>query len=141
MYGKKENYKNFGVLEVEKDKQAKEKNYPTRNESECLKKRKLQVLESTDTVKQVERKEKIRKDYLRRTEKLLETKFCRRNFIEGINTWVIPLVRYSGPLQIWTKEELRQIDQGTKKLMTIHVALHVKDDIDYMYQKEKKEED
>ena len=34
-------------------------------------------------------KEKIRKEYLRRTRKFLETKFCSRNLIKGINTWVI----------------------------------------------------
>ena len=46
-------------------------------------------------------------EYLRRTRKLLETKLNSRN--KGINTWVVPLVRYSGPflkmnLDKWTKE-------------------------------------
>ena len=38
------------------------------------------------TIKQAEMKEKIRKDYLRRIRRLLETKLCRRNHIKGINT-------------------------------------------------------
>ena len=50
-----------------------------------------------DTSKQVEMKIKIQKEYLRRTRKLLETKLSSRNFIKGINTWAVPLVRYSGP--------------------------------------------
>ena len=50
----------------------------------------LGILEA-DTIKQVEMKEKIKKEYLRRTRKLLETK------LKGINTWAVPLVRYSGP--------------------------------------------
>ena len=56
----------------------------------------LGILEA-DTIKQVEMKQKIQKEYLRRTRKLLETKFNSRNLIKGINTWAVPLVRYSGP--------------------------------------------
>ena len=51
----------------------------------------------TDTIKQVEMKEKVQKGYLRRTRKLLETKLSSRNFIKGINTWAVLLVRYLGP--------------------------------------------
>ena len=50
-----------------------------------------------DTIKQVQMKDTIRKEYLRRTRKLLETKLSNRNLIKGINTWAVPLVRYSGP--------------------------------------------
>ena len=64
----------------------------------------LGILEA-DTIKQVEMKEKIKKEYLRRTRKLLETKLCSRNLIKGINTCTVPLVRYSGPFWKWTKEQ------------------------------------
>ena len=50
-----------------------------------------------DTIKQVQMKDMIRKEYLRRTRKLLETKLSSRNLMKGINTWAVPLVRYSGP--------------------------------------------
>ena len=50
-----------------------------------------------DSIKQVQMKDKIRKEYLRRTRKLLETKLSSRNFIKGINCWAVSLVRYSGP--------------------------------------------
>ena len=40
----------------------------------------LGILE-TDKIKQVEMKEKIKKEYPRRTRKLLETKLCNKNFI------------------------------------------------------------
>ena len=46
----------------------------------------LGILEA-DTIKQVGMKDKIQKEYLRRTRKLLETKLSRRNLIKGINTW------------------------------------------------------
>ena len=56
----------------------------------------LRILEA-DTIKQVKMKEKIRKEYLRRTRKLLVAKICYRNFIKVINFWVVLLVRYSRP--------------------------------------------
>ena len=47
----------------------------------------LGILEA-DTVKQVQMKDKIQKEHLRRTRKLLETKLSRRNLIKRINTWL-----------------------------------------------------
>ena len=52
----------------------------------------LAILE-TDTIKQVEMKEKIKKEYLRRTRKLHEIKLSSRNHIKGINTWAVLHVR------------------------------------------------
>ena len=79
----------------------------------------LGILEA-DTIKQVEMKVKIQKEYLRRIRKLLEIKLSSRNLIKGINTWALPLIRYSGPFLKWTRDELRQMDQRTRKLMTMH---------------------
>ena len=77
----------------------------------------LGILEA-DTIKQVEMKENIQEEYLRRTRKLLETKLPSRNLIKGINTWAVLFVRYSGPFLKWTRDELKQMDQRTRKLMT-----------------------
>ena len=98
----------------------------------------LGILE-TGAIKQVEMKEKIKKDCLRRTRKLLETKLCSRNVIKGIHTWNVPLVRYSGPFLKWTREELKQIDQRTRKLMTMHKALHPRNDVDKLFVSRKEE--
>ena len=92
----------------------------------------LGILEA-DTTKQVQMKDTTRKEYLRRTRKLHETKVSSRNLIKGINTWAVPLVRYSGPFLKWTREELKQMDQRTRKLMTMHKALHPRDDFDRLY--------
>ena len=45
----------------------------------------------------------------------------------------MPLVRYSGPFLKWTRDELKQMDQRTRKLMTMHKALHPRDDVDRLY--------
>ena len=63
----------------------------------------LGILEA-DTFKQVKMKDKIKKEYLRRTRKLLETKLSSKNLIKGINTWALPLVRYSEPFLKWTRD-------------------------------------
>ena len=92
----------------------------------------LGILEA-DTIKQVEMKSKTHKEYLRRTRKILETKLSSRSLIKGINTWAVPLLRYSGPFLKWKKDELRLLDQRTRKLMTMHKALHPRDDVDRLY--------
>ena len=83
--------------------------------------------------RQVEMKDKIQIEYLRRTSKLPETKLSSRNLIKEINTWAVPLVRYSGPFLKWTRDELKQMDQRTRKLMTLHKALHPRDEVDRLY--------
>ena len=56
----------------------------------------LDILEA-DIIKQMEMKDKIKKEYPSKTRKLLETKLCKRNRIKVINTWAVRVVRYSGP--------------------------------------------
>ena len=45
----------------------------------------------------------------------------------------MPLVRYSGHFLKWTRDERRQMDQITRKLMTMHKALHPRDLVDRLY--------
>ena len=85
------------------------------------------------TIKQVELKAKIKKEYLGRTRKPLKTKLCSRNLIKRINACAVSLVKYSGSFLKWTWEELKQMDQRTRKLMTMHKALHPEDDFDRLY--------
>ena len=86
-----------------------------------------------DTIKLAGMKETILKEYLWRTSKLLETKLHSRNRNKGINNWAVPLVIYSGPFFKWTREELQQMGQRTRKLMTKHKALHPRDDVDRLH--------
>ena len=91
----------------------------------------LGILEAD--IKQMEMKNKIQKEYLRRTRKLYETKLSGRNLIKGINAWAVLLVRYSGPFLKWTRYELKRMDQRTRKHMTMHKALNRRDDVDRQY--------
>ena len=118
------------------DTWQKETNYQIKKKIRTLEEKEtykyMGILEA-DTIKQVEMKEKTKKEYIRRTKKLLETKLYCRNLVKGINTWAVPLVGYSGPYFKWTKEELKQMITRTIKLMTIHKALHTRDDVDRLY--------
>ena len=70
-------------------------------------------LNLADTIKQVQMKDKIKKEYLRRTRKLLERKLSSRNLIKGINTWAVPSLDirdlFSNGLEMnlnkWIKEQ------------------------------------
>ena len=76
---------------------------------------------------------KNKEECLGRTKKLLETRLYSRNLIKEINTWAVPLVGYSEPFLKWAREDLKQMDQRTSKLMTMHKALHPRDDVDGLY--------
>ena len=46
---------------------------------------------------------------------------------------MVPVVRYSGPFLKWTRKELKQMGQRTRKLMTMNRALHPRNDVDRLY--------
>ena len=75
-------------------------------------------------------KEINEKVYRRRTRKLFETQLYTENLIDVINTWAVPLVRYPEPFLTRDREELKKMDQRTRKLETIYRAVHAKDDIE-----------
>ena len=77
--------------------------------------------------------EKVKTEYLKRVRKVLETKLNGLNIIKGINTWAVTLLRYSAAFIDWNCTELTQLDRRTRKLMTMHNALHPKSNVDRLY--------
>ena len=73
-------------------------------------------------------KRRRKKKYPRRTRKLLETKLNSSDLIKEVNTWTVPtVVRYSRPFL--KRDELRQMDQRSRKLISMNKALHPRIDI------------
>ena len=72
-------------------------------------------------------------EYLRRLKKVLKSKSNGGNLVQGVNTWVVSLLRYSAPFISWRKCELQTIDRKTRKLFTIYGGLHPKSDVDRLY--------
>ena len=74
-------------------------------------------------------------------ENFAKNQLCSKHFIKVINFWTVLLERYSGPFLKWTKGEPWQMDPRTRSMMTMHKALHLRDDIEnYMCQEKKEQE-
>ena len=78
-------------------------------------------------------KDKVGKEYKRRIRKILESKLNGGNIIKAINTWVIQILRYSAAFLDWTINDLQEMDRRTRKLMTMHNALHPRSNVDRLY--------
>lgn len=97
----------------------------------------LGILE-TDTIKHDEMKQTVRKEYFRRVRKILKSKLNGGNTIKAINTRAVAVIRYGAGIIDWRKDELREIDRKTRKLLTIYRALHPQADVDRLYMKRTK---
>ena len=75
----------------------------------------------------------VLKAYIGRLRKVLKSKLNCGNLVRGVNTWAVSLLRYSAVFVSWRKSELQAIDRKTRKLFTIHGALHPKSEIDRLY--------
>ena len=83
----------------------------------------LRILEKGD-ICQKETKQNIRKKYFNRLRATLKSKLNAKLVFYAINTWVVPTVRYSAGIIEWAKEELKEMDRKTKKIITMYCGLH-----------------
>ena len=78
-------------------------------------------------------KRSMKKEYIRRVKKTLSSKLNTGNVIKAINSWAVSLLHYSGGIVNWTKSELAELDRKTRKLLTIHGALHPRSNVSCLY--------
>ena len=78
-------------------------------------------------------KEKVGTEYKGRVKKVLKSKLNGGNMIAAINTWAVPLIRYSAPFLDWLRDEMKQVDRTTRKLMNIYKALYPRDSVVRLY--------
>ena len=57
----------------------------------------------------------VSKEYIRRLRKVLNSKLNGGNLVRGVNTWEVPLLRYSAAFVSWRKSKLQAIDRKTRK--------------------------
>ena len=74
---------------------------------------------------------KIKKENLRRMGKYSKYNYIAETSLKDINTWAVPLLRYSRPFLQWTRKKFNKWRQ--RKLLTKHKALRHRDDIDGLY--------
>ena len=75
----------------------------------------------------------VSKEYIRRLRKVLKSKLNDGNLVRGVNTWAVPLIRYSAAFVSWRKSELQAIDRKTREMFTMYEALNPKSDVDRLY--------
>ena len=63
------------------------------------------------------------KEYKRRLKLLLKSKLNGRN-IRAINTWAVAVIRNPAGILDWTKEQMRNMDRKTLKMMAMNGMLH-----------------
>ena len=78
-------------------------------------------------------KAKVKKEYAARMRKILKSKLNGGSTVTAINTWAIAPVRYTVGIVNWTRDELLSMDRYTRKMLTMHRALHPKADVDLLY--------
>ena len=78
-------------------------------------------------------KERLRKEYKRRVKKILKSKLNGGSTITAINTWAVSMMRYAAPFVDWRKDELKEIDRGTRKMMNMYRVLHPRDSVARLY--------
>ena len=83
-------------------------------------------------------KNKAKKEYMKRLRQVLKSKLNAKNKIQAINAYAIPVISYTGGIIKWRSDELKQINSRTRKIMTMHGALHPRADVDRLYVSRKK---
>ena len=102
------------------------------NNGNSRRKRKLQLLGNTGSEHhQTSRDE--RKKLKKSISDERENSKPNRNLMKRVHTWSVSLVRYTRSFLKWSREELKQMDQRTRKLMMMHKALYLGDDIGRLY--------
>ena len=92
----------------------------------------LGILQADD-IKHKQVKKKTLSEYNRRVRKILKSKLNGGNIIKAINSWAMPVVRYTAGIIDWTQVELEDFDRKTRKLISAHHALHPQSDVNRLY--------
>ena len=70
-------------------------------------------------------KEKVRSEYFRRVRKIWNSELYCRYKVTAHNTFAIPVLTPTFGILSWSKDELKQIDVKTRKLLTLSGSFHL----------------
>ena len=76
--------------------------------------------------------------YKQRLQLLLKSKLNGQNQFQAINSFAVPVIRYTAAIIDWTLQECAELDRFTRKQMTLFKALHPRADVDRLYVNRKK---
>ena len=92
----------------------------------------LGILEA-DKICNAKMKEVTERTYLQRVKKLLKSQLDGKSTFQAINTWAVPVIRYSAGILDWTKNELQDLDRKTRKKLKLSGSHHPQADVDRLY--------
>ncbi|XP_067931123.1 uncharacterized protein [Watersipora subatra] len=72
-------------------------------------------------------------DYKKRLWQILRSQLNAKNQVMAINTYALPVIKYSAGIIKWTEEAIIETDTTTRKLLTKQEALHPKSDTTRFY--------
>ena len=79
------------------------------------------------------------KNNIRRVKLIYKSNLNAGNFISGWNAWAIGVTRYSRGIIDLTEEELQDMDQKTRKIMSLNRCLHPRSSV-IVYEAERRRE-
>ena len=92
----------------------------------------LGIIEGEE-IKHHEMREKINKEYIKRLKAILKSKLNSGNTVKAINSWAVPVIRYSAGTVDWKNSELRNMDKKTRKVLNMYQALHPRTNVGRLY--------
>ena len=81
----------------------------------------------------IEVKAKVKELYKHRLRLILKSKLSGCNQITAINSFAVPLIRYTAGVIKWTVSECAELDRMTRKQLNMFKALHPRADVDRLY--------
>ena len=76
-------------------------------------------------------------EYKKRVKQVLKSQLTAKNKITAINTYAVPVIRYTAGVTDWPKEEIQNLDIQTRKLLTMYGAFHPKSNVERLYDRRK----
>ena len=86
-----------------------------------------------DRVMEQKMKDKFKNEYFRREKLILKRKLDGRNKIMALNTWALSILRYGAGILKWNKNELKEMDRKTRKVIKTSKELYPRSGVARLY--------
>ena len=61
----------------------------------------------------------------------MASKLNGRNSVDALNAWAVSVVRYSAGIVKWRKDEMKEMDRKTRKIICIRELMDIKKQLNY----------
>ena len=92
----------------------------------------MEIIECEE-IKHQEKKENIKNEYIKRLKAILKSKLNSGNTMKAINSWAVPVIRYSAGIVDWKNSELRNMDRKIRKVLNMYQSLHPRSNVGRLY--------